>query len=132
MMPANRQNVPDSSSVKPEMPSMISVHLMMQEADVSQDEKIILKNQRVELNSEGHLLLAPLLAQIEEIGDFDFSGRLVKYYSASDNEFIFVGKYPIRGDTFLTKADIETDAPLRISMSLARTAITTSVKKKGH
>ena len=53
------------------------------------------------------MLLAPLLAEIEEIGDFDFAGRIVKYFSLVDQEFIFVGKYPIREDTFIAKDEID-------------------------
>ena len=56
------------------------------------------------------MLLAPLLTEIEEIGDFDFNGKIVKYFSHVDQELIFVGKYPIRDDTFIAKDEIYTDS----------------------
>lgn len=82
----------------PTLKSTIKVALELDGA-----ERQILKNLKVKKDSDGNLLLAPLLANICEIGDFDFSDKIVKYFSETDKELVFAGKYPLSEDTFVEK-----------------------------
>ena len=76
----------------------------------------MLKNQKIELDRQGNLLLAPLLENISELGGFDFNGQSVQYFSVADKAFVFAGKYPIRADQFIDKNDIDHAGPLLLKM----------------
>ena len=82
-----------------------------------------MKNQKIKLNEDSNMLLAPMLEHIQDIGDFDFQGRVVRYYSAAENSYVLVGKYPIADDEFLKKSDIGPENMLKLSLGQQRAKV---------
>ena len=78
-------------------------------------EKYILKNQRVEYDSQSNLLLAPLIERVKEQG-FEAKGHVITYYSVSDHAFVFVNKDPIPSDFSVSLDEIDITKPLHIKL----------------
>lgn len=75
------------------------------------------------------MLLAPLLVNICELGDFEFDGMIIKYYSVLDEALVFVGKYPIPEDSYVDKSDIEVGKPLQIVVTQPKSSANATGKQ---
>ena len=66
-------------------------------------------------DSNGNLLLAPLLANIENEG-FELQNHVVNYYSDNDKAFVHVGKFPIQETSSVEMLELDPNKPLRIRL----------------
>ena len=80
------------------------------EEEENPESKTIFKNQKVDLDEENNILLAPLIERIKEQG-FKIQNHVISYYSFSDKAYIFVAKDPIPKDYIIAMSDLEQNNP---------------------
>ena len=73
----------------------------------------------MQLNSDGSVLLGPLLDHIIEQGDgeYDFEGKVIKYYSEELESLVHAGKFPFSKEAVVEQGDMLPNKPLRIVVS---------------
>ena len=80
-----------------------------------EDQPTLLKNQRIYYDTNGDILLAPLLDTLGQQG-FDFENWVVTYFSDKDQNNVFVSKYPVPADSTIPIGDLTPSNPLQIKL----------------
>lgn len=83
------------------------------EFESKSSSKTLFKNQKVQYDKEGGILLAPLLERIKESG-YSLAHHVVSYYSHSDGANVHVGKDPISGTFSIQPNELDPKSPLAI------------------
>ena len=66
----------------------------------------MIKDQQVQRDAEGSIILAPLLENICNMGFFNFENHAVSYFSESSQMYVFAAKYPVPADVRIPAAEL--------------------------
>ena len=121
------------SSISPAIsqPQSGTINRINVSIELDDGESTLFKNQKIEKDQHGNIMLAPLIENIKDAG-FCIRNHVVSYFSQADRTYVFVAKDPIPNDYIIMMSDLDMSNPiLRIKLRPMGDASPTMVQKAG-